>query len=272
MYTELHVLALLLYGGTAAVAAVPFFPSRRQGETHRLTLLLGVVAAVVHFAALVSYAKAFGTLPVHGLAPSLASLAFMIALLALAIAGVKGESTITLMTVPMIVALLGIALIAGFGEVDGPSRAGPWFPLHAAASLLGIAALGVAVVVGGLYIAQFRALKGRKFGAIFQLFPPLEDLDRINFVALVSGFPILTVGIVMAVATMDRSSEALAESASHLGWGIFAWALLGAVAGARAFGLLRAKRAAWVSIVGFVVLSVLFLLLRTFAGTGARFL
>lgn len=272
MYTELHVLALLLYGGTAAVAAVPFFPSRRQGGTQWPVLLLGVVAAAVHLAALVSYAKAFGTLPLLGLAPALSSLAFMVALLALAIAGVKGESTITLMTVPMIVVLIGIGLTVGFGEVDAPSREGPWFPLHAAASLLGVAALGVAVVVSGLYIAQFRALKGRKFGAVFQLFPPLEDLDRINFVALVSGFPILTVGIGLAVATMDRSSEALAERASHLGWGIFAWALFGSVAGARALGWLRAKRAAWASILGFVALTILFLLLRSFAGTGARFL
>ena len=272
MYTELHVLALLLYGGTAAIAAVPFLPSRRQGGTAWPTLVLGVVAASVHLGALVSYAKAFGTLPLLGLAPALASLAFMIALLALAIAGVTRESTITLMTVPLIVVLIGFALKVGFGEVEAPSRAGPWFPLHAAASLLGIAALGVAVVVSGLYIGQFRALKGRKFGAIFQLFPPLEDLDRINFVALISGFPILTVGIGLAVATMDRSSAALAERAPHFGWGVVAWVVLGAVAGARAFGLLRARRAAWVSIIGFLALSMLFLFLRAFAGNGARFL
>jgi len=272
LYTELHVLALLLYGGTAAVAAVPFFPSRRQGGTQWPTLVVGIVAATVHFAGLVSYAKAFGTLPLLGLAPALASLAFMIALLALAIAGVKRESTITLMTVPLVVGLIAIALTVGFGEVEAPSRAGPWFPLHAAASLLGIAALGVALVVSGLYIAQFRALKGRKFGAIFQLFPPLEDLDRINFVALVSGFPVLTIGIGLAIATMDRSPEALAERAPHLGWGIFAWVVLGAVAGARALGLVRARRAAWISIIGFVVLSILFLFVRAFAGTGARFL
>ena len=272
MYTELHVLALLLYGGTAAVAAVPFFPSRRQGGAQWPTLALGVVAATVHFVALVMYAKAFGTLPLLGLAPAVSTLTFMLAFLALSIAAVKGETTIMLMTVPLIVVLLGVAVMAGFGEVEAPSRAGPWFPLHAAASLLGIAALGVAVVASGLYMAQFRALKGRKFGAIFQLFPALEDLDRINFIALVAGFPILTAGIALAVAAMDRSSEAIAARAPHLGWGILVWAGLGAVAGARALGWLRARRAAWVTIGGFVVLSVLFLLLRAFAGTGARFL
>jgi ABC-type transport system involved in cytochrome c biogenesis permease subunit len=232
---------------------------------------MGGTAAAVHLAALVSYAVAFGTLPLLGLAPALATLAFMLALLALAIAGVTGESTIMLMTVPLIAALVGVGLLVGFGVVEEPSRAGPWVPLHAAASLLGIAGLGVAVVAAGLYITQFRALKGRKFGAIFQL-PPLEDLDRINFLALVSAFPVLTVGIGLAIATMDRSSEAVAERLPHLGWGVFVWAALGMVATARAMGWLRGRRAALVSIGGFVALALVFLLLRALGGTGGRFL
>ena len=58
--------------------------------------------------------------------------------------------------------------------------------------------MALAFIAAALYLLQFRELKARRFGQIFQLFPPLERLDQLNRFALVAGFPTLTLGVLLA--------------------------------------------------------------------------
>src|SRR2546422_3008076 len=69
------------------------------------------------------------------------------------------------------------------------------FRSHVTLSVLGIALLALAFVSAALYLLQFRELKTKRFGQVFQLFPPLERLDRLNYGALAIAFPPLTVGL-----------------------------------------------------------------------------
>src|SRR6185503_16713583 len=174
------------------------------------------------FIALLAYARAFGSLPLAGFAPALSSLAFLLGLLTLAVEWVTRESAIALVVVVMVV-----ALASGFGPApSAPVRDGSWFVLHVAASLLGLALMAVAFAAAALYLLQHRELKQRRFGAAFQFLPPLEQLDRLNHLALVIGFPVLTVGVILAARYVGDFSDAAGDKAAHLGWGLLSWLVL----------------------------------------------
>lgn len=261
----------MLYAGTAAVAAVPLLGLVTRRAPAALVLGAQAAAVACHFGGLLAYAVAHGQLPLSGLAPALSSLAFLVGLLALLIQGLTREDAIVVVASPLVVVPLVIGLLAGFApSPPGLAPRGGWFLLHVAASLLGIALLGVAFVAAALYLAQHRELKARRFGVIFQFFPPLEQLDRLNHVALVGGFPALTAGIALAAAHA-LGAGAGPQSAAHLAWGLLAWLVLGGIAGGRLAGWLRGRRAAYASVAGFIAVAVTFLILQATAG-GGRFL
>ncbi len=255
------------------MAAVPLSGLARRSAPRRLTLATATTAVAAHFAALVVYAAVYRQLPFTGLAPTLSSFAFLVGLLALAMLWLTGEGALVLMAAPLVVCPLAIGLLAGFGAP--PSAGAPqggWFLLHVVASLVGIAFLGVAFVAAALYLAQHRELKVRRFGVIFQFVPPLEQLDRLNHLALLAGFPSLTLGIALALAFGAVAGGAPAASAAHLVWGFLAWAVLAAIAAARMLGWLRGRKAALASVGGFAAVSVAFLVLQAVTASGARFL
>jgi ABC-type uncharacterized transport system permease subunit len=271
--TSLHFVALACYGLTVAVVVVPLLRLREVRRSTMVPLTLTGVAVVVHFIALLAYARAFGALPLSGFAPALSSLAFLLGLLTLAVQWVTRESAIASVVGPLVVVVMVVALASGFGpEPAGPVRDGSWFVLHVGASLLGLALMAVAFAAAALYLLQHRELKQRRFGAAFQFLPPLEQLDRLNRLALVVGFPVLTLGVILAAQNIGDFSAAEGGKAAHLGWGLSAWLVLGGIAAARLWGWLSARRAAQVSILGFAAVAVTYLILVALSGGGSRFI
>jgi ABC-type uncharacterized transport system permease subunit len=273
VFTTLHFIALACYGFTVGVVVVPLLRLREVQRSATLTLSLTGAAVAVHFIALLAYARAFGSLPLAGFAPALSSLAFLLGLLTLAVEWVTRESAIAAVVGPLVVVVMVVALASGFGPApSAPVRDGSWFVLHVAASLLGLALMAVAFAAAALYLLQHRELKQRRFGAAFQFLPPLEQLDRLNHLALVVGFPVLTIGVILAARYVGDFSSTSGEKAAHLGWGLLAWLVLGGIAFSRMRGWLTGRRAAQVSIFGFVAVAATYLVLVVLSGGGSRFI
>lgn len=235
---------------------------------------MATAAVALHLAGLVAYTAQAGLLPLSGLAPVLSSLAFMIGLLCAGLVWLTGEVSILLLGLPIVVLPLAVALLAGF-EVPAASAVDTsgWFLLHTTLSLLGLALLGVACTAAVLYLLQHRQLKDRQFGVIFQFVPPLEQLDRLNHLALVVGFVTLTVGIVLAILSTLGASEVLMQNPAHRGWGLLAWVLFGLLAGLRLTGRLHGRRGAYATIGAFAVVALSYVLLQALSGAkGTRFL
>jgi HemX protein len=271
MVEILHAAALVMY----ALAAAMFVMSLLRGH-ERLpgvgTALL-VAGLVIHAAALAAFLARWGELPLVGLGPSLSSLAFLISIGSLIVATVGRVGPLGLVMVPVVAVVQGAALLVGLrpgGETM--TFSGVWFVLHVLLAFVGYAALTMAFAAGLMYLLQFRQLKGKRFGAIFRFFPPLDTLDRIGRRALIVGFPALTLALLLGAAWIRSFPEPASPGNSHILWGVLSWAVFAAALLARAGSGRKGHRGALASVVGFVVVVLAFLLLRAYSPQSGAFL
>ena len=131
--------------------------------------------------------------------------------------------------------------------------------VHMVCSLLSYVAFLAAFVSGTLFLLQERQLKRKTMGVLFHRLPSLETLDRVNFLAIGTGFALLSIGVVFGLAgagillgrwwTGDPK-----ESITLILWGSYLglWLM-------RVRATLRGHRVALLSILGFSLVLFTFL-------------
>lgn len=77
-----------------------------------------------------------------------------------------------------------------------PALRGSLVIVHVALTVAGEALFFLASAAGAMYLLQDGFLKKRKAVSFARLFPSLRDLDRINHVCVLWGFPLLTFGVI----------------------------------------------------------------------------
>src|SRR5690606_15115931 len=160
MVLTLHGVALGLYvAGTAGLAAAL---AGGRASVPRWCMAVNAAGVLCHGAALAAFAGVFGELPVVGIAPSLSSLGFVIAALAVGAGGLGGGRPLRLVVVRRVALLVAVALALGLAPTGAAlSCGGPWFALHVVLGFLSCAGVAVAFAAGLLYLLHFRGLKGK---------------------------------------------------------------------------------------------------------------
>jgi len=83
------------------------------------------------------------------------------------------------------------------GDISMPAILKGWLvPVHTMLSLTGEALFVLACLSGIMYLIQDNFLKKKKSYSFSRLLPPLRDLDRINHICVLWGFPLLTLGVI----------------------------------------------------------------------------
>ncbi|MFQ5851057.1 MAG: inner membrane protein YpjD [Candidatus Binatia bacterium] len=147
---------------------------------------------------------------------------------------------------------------AGGGELP-PSLKTYWLPLHVTLALLGNAVFALAFGVSVVYLLQEYQLKNKKVTVLHKHYPSLESLDRLNYVFLVWGFPLMTLGIITG------SMWARVHWGNYWSWeprqisSAITWVLYGLLLHGRITAGWRGKKAAFWTIVGFAVVLGYFL-------------
>ena len=264
MLLILHFFALGLYGLAAALALAPY--ARLRAPPRAWGLSVASVGVVAHAAGLVQ-------VRLVGVAPAVSMLALFLVVLQVGSELLLRASAVALFTSPLAAGLVGLALLVGLVPGAEPSAGGSaWFILHVTLSVLGLALLALAFISAALYLLQFRELKSKRFGQVFQLFPPLERLDRLNQVALVAGFPTLTLGVLLAVGYAIRYAGGLRVDPAQVVWGSFTWVVLGWEVWIRVVRHWGGRRAAFASIAGFAAVVLVYLALKLAKPGTERFL
>jgi len=263
-----HFLAISLYLGAAALAAVPF--ARPIAAPVRGVLAVLAAAVVAHAFGLVAFARSAGTVPMTGLGPSLSFAGLVLAFTLLVVEVLARDVSLTLVAAPL-AAIPTIAANA-IGLVPGRSAAGArgvWLFSHIALSFVGFAAFATAAVAGAMYLVQRHELKSRRFGTLFRFFPPLATLDRVNHLAAIVGWFGLTLGVALATT---YSLEYHEQNVAQLVWGGGAWLAASGVAAGRVAKGWQAQRAAKYSSVAFLAVLVLYVAFRVAEPSAGKFL
>ncbi len=137
-----------------------------------------------------------------------------------------------------------------------------WF--HVTLSMLGTVGFAVAFVAGVMYLIQDRLLKSKQFNVLYSKLPALDFLDHLNQQSIVLGFPLLTLGIVTGAISAELARGSYVSWNQEQTWAVVTWLFYFVVLLGRLTIGWRAKRAAYLTVVGFacVILTLVGVLLK----------
>jgi cytochrome c-type biogenesis protein CcsB len=136
--------------------------------------------------------------------------------------------------------------------------------LHVTLSILGTVGFAVAFVAGLMYLIQDRLLKSKRFNVLYTKLPPLDFLDHLNQQSIVLGFPLLTLGIIAGAMSAEFARGSYLNWNPEQTWALVTWVFYFVVLVGRLTVGWRAKRAAYLTIIGFagVVLTFIGVILK----------
>ena len=167
--------------------------------------------------------------------------------------------------------ILPLALVSLVSAAALPETAPALTPVfrtlwvHVTLSMLGTVGFAIAFVAGLMYLIQDGLLKSKRFNVLYSKLPALDYLDRLNQQSIVTGFPLLTLGIITGALSAEFSRG------SYLNWNpeqtgaLVTWVFyFGVLMGRLTVGW-RAKRAAYLTIIGFagVILTLIGVVLKS---------
>jgi ABC-type uncharacterized transport system permease subunit len=261
MHLLAYAIAAVLYLA-ASIRYAMRFARARPGATALVAIII-YAGVGFHLAGFALYWVRFGEAPLVGLGPSLASLSLLVAL---AIAGMglfSSARPVGLLLAPVVVLFLLLALVIGIHPTGSELEfRGPWLLFHISLAFFGYAGWVVSAAAASMYLLQFRELKHKRLGAVFQFFPALETLDKLAEWALVIGFSAMTLGLAVGWAWTIRFEQALRISDPKVIWGVLAWLAMLLALWARFSGMRTNRQAALWNVVGFAVVFLAYFVAR----------
>ncbi len=136
-----------------------------------------------------------------------------------------------------------------------PALQSNWLLYHVVTCFLGYAAFAVACGVSIMYLIKSKYEVGNgnaKAGGFMALFPSTKVLDDLNYKAIMLGFPLLTLGIITGAAWANYAWGSYWSWDPKETWSLIVWFVYAAFLHARITRGWVGKRAAILSIIGFV--------------------
>jgi cytochrome c-type biogenesis protein CcsB len=244
------VIATLCYFIATAGYLVYLFRDREQ--LHRISWTVMLIGALFHGAAVVMRALSVGRLPVTTIqeALSLFALVFVVTYLIL-------QLRLQLRILGSFVSPLAVIFMLSSSFL--PSNVMPkselfksgWVIIHVGSLFIANALFALAFSVGIMYLLQERHIKKKNFGFLYERLPSLERLDSIAHYCLMSGFPLMTAGLITGFA--------YAAIVWHSPWNwdpkeilsVVTWIIYAVLVHERLAVGWRGRRAAWLAIIGF---------------------
>lgn len=134
-----------------------------------------------------------------------------------------------------------------------------WVFFHVLIMFLGNGALAIACGVGILYLLQERAIKRKTHGFFFKRLPSLDLLDSVGYHCIVSGFAMLTIGLVVGFFYAKAAWGQFWSWDPKEVWAGIVWLFYAALLHERLTVGWRGRKAAILSIIGFAVILFTFL-------------
>lgn len=223
----------------------------------RWVILVGILLHASCFA--VRHSSA-GGMPVTSLNESLAFFSWCLVLLFLLLDLRFRLSVMGAFAAPVAFLLMLASALSPTAAVPLNPLLKSWlFPVHISFAFLGNAAFALSFGAGVMYLIQNRMLKSKRFNGIYQLLPPLDLLDKVNYTCLSVGFPLLTLGIISGALWANTAWGSYWSWDPKETWALITWFLYAALLHGRMAIGWRGRKAAIFSIVAFLFLLFTFL-------------
>jgi cytochrome c-type biogenesis protein CcsB len=234
-------------------------PGRRWGA---VGLGLTALGAVTHAAVLVTRGLATERLPwgnMYEFATAtvlVAVVAFVV--LALRSPGLRHIGLFVLAPVVLALVLIGLYLYAEAGPLVAALRSS-WLAVHVTTAILGFGIFFVSGIASVLYLVRARyesriADGGAPQSGILSRLPDAAALDRVAHRTAVFGFPIWTFAVIAGAIWAESAWGRFWGWDPKETWAFIAWVVYAAYLHARTTAGWRGRPAAWVNVVGLVVM------------------
>lgn len=249
--------ALVIY----LLAAILYLVSllmRSDKVGHWATLAL-VAAAGVHSAAIVFRWTESGHAPVSNLFEGLSLYTWLMVVFYLAMERVYKQRILGAFVTPLaFIAILVASILPKEIKPLVPALQYHLFAVHASIALLSYAAFTLAFCASIIYLLQARALKNKKQNALLFRLPPLQTMERLSYIMVGIGFPLITVAIVMGAFVAKAAWGSYWSWEQKEIWALVTWLVFGAALNFRVIGNWRGRKSAWLIVFGFVSILITF--------------
>ncbi len=178
----------------------------------------------------------------------------------------------SLFLLPMMAALLLLGELLDALNHGEFHDATPWTRVHVVAIVLGSACFAAGCVCGAVYLLVDRQLrrKGMDPSQRWSGLPPLASMERFMQRTIFLGFPLLTIAIIAGILSALQQPAHLSNqwTSPKLILSAAAWLIYGLLLHVKWTPSFRGARAAWLSIIGFVLLMAVYFIVNLMAKGG----
>lgn len=255
------MITMVLY--FAATVSFLAYVLRRSEALTKISLAITAVGFVSHTLALVArtlFATASSPPSFH---EALSFFSWMLILVFLVVEFRHRIHVLGSFMVPLaLVSLVSAAALPETVPTLGPVFKTLW--VHVTLSMLGTVGFAVAFVAGVMYLIQDRLLKSKRFNVLYTKLPALDFLDHLNQQSIVMGFPLLTLGIVTGAISAEFARGSYVTWNPEQTGALITWLFYFVVLLGRLTVGWRAKRAAYLTVIGFgcVILTLVGVVLK----------
>ncbi len=251
----------LYFGGTLLFLA---FLLHRSEVLSRVSVFVAGAGFLVHTVALGMAIVSTGNVPNLTFRDAMSFFAWGLVLVFLVVGLKRGLQVLGAFILPLaFLSLVSATLAPEEAGIIAPVFQTVW--VHVTLSILGTIGFAVAFVAGLMYLMQERLLKSKQFNVLYFKLPPLDFLDALNQRSILFGFPLLTLGILTGAVSAQLTLGSYLSWNPEQVWALITWVFYFVVLMGRVTAGWRAKRAAYLTIVGFagVILTFIGILLKS---------
>lgn len=250
-------LALTCYFAATIISIVELFKGTKI--TTRIMLLLVILGFILHTVSIIYRYMASGHIPITNPyeATSFFSWCSVLLFLFLELRYKIGLLGSFIMPVVFVLMLSASMLPREINPLS-PVLQSYWLGIHTLLAFLGNAAFAMAFGVGIMYLVQEHYLKSKHHSELFHRLPSLQSLDEINYRLITIGFPLLTLAIITGALWAEKAWGSYWRWDPREVWALATWLIYAIVLHARLLAGWRGKRAAILSIIGFLTILIAF--------------
>ncbi|MEW6161772.1 MAG: c-type cytochrome biogenesis protein CcsB [Nitrospirota bacterium] len=257
MGTILFELALTFYFAATIVGIIELFKGRKI--TSRIMLSFVLIGFALHTANIIYRYVVAGHIPITNFHEATSFFSWCIVLIFFILQFRYRVSLLSSFVMPIVfVLMLSSSMLPKEIKPLSPALQSYWLGVHTVIAFLGNAAFALASGVGTMYLVQEHYVKSKHLGGLFVRLPSLQTLDELNYRLITLGFPLLTLAIITGSLWAESAWGSYWRWDPREVWSLITWFIYAIVLHARLTAGWRGRRAAILSIIGFLTILVAF--------------